>query len=45
MGARTQEMPELRIGFSDPLYITYAARPHPYEVDDPAGMIGVAGNA
>jgi hypothetical protein len=38
--ARTQEMPELRIGFSDPIYIHIGGSALLYEVDEPTGMIG-----
>jgi hypothetical protein len=37
--ARAQEMPELGIGFSDPIYIHIGGSALLYELDEPAGMI------
>jgi hypothetical protein len=38
--ARAQEMPDLRIGFSDPIHIHIGGSALLYEVDEPTGMIG-----
>src|SRR5438067_2535071 len=38
--ARAQDMPELQISFSDPIYIHVGGSALLYEVDEPTGMIG-----
>ena len=38
--ARAQDMPELAIGFPDPIYIHIGGSALVYELDEPAGMIG-----
>jgi hypothetical protein len=38
--ARAQEMPELAIGYSEPIYIHIGGSALVYELDEPVGMIG-----
>src|SRR6266699_2577238 len=38
--SRAQDMPELQISFSDPIYIHVGGSALLYEVDEPTGMIG-----
>ena len=38
--ARAQDMPELKIGFANPIYVHIGGSALVYELDEPAGMIG-----